>query len=64
MRPYGIKIRLPIGQLDDKIKEKQVLFEVFKQKARNKFRKITDISILKVKMVRFDGFDEEKLQYI
>ena len=32
LQPNGIKIRLPIGQLDDKIKEKQNLFESFKQK--------------------------------
>lgn len=64
LRPNGIKIRLPIGQLDDKIKEKQNLFESFKQKARNKSKNITNVAISKVRRAQFDGFDEEKLLYI
>ena len=61
---YGIKMRLPIGRLDDKMKEKQNLIEVFKQKARNRFKKITNVAILKVRKAYFDGFDEEKFLYI
>ena len=40
------------------------MFRDFRQKKRNKFRKITDIAISKVKKVLLDGFSEEQILYV